>query len=1041
MVDDGKSSTDLIDAVIGIMYIFFVFIIIALAISMKENWYGKKPSTKPPDLLPADYFNVIEPWGETTFITGNDVNLLGIDLSVCTWFTYQNLLNITKVPSVQNAIIDFENGFSHLSPTQSCIDSDQVVFKRAKRTCDGKGIAECIGIDGLSYNKNSSIVYNYPCTETIPLCSGSIGSLSFNFFENNQGRFSLIDAKTRVMTIETMFVSSATLAKLDSTPENQFYTRQGQLFTTSDVYNELGNEQYYPIITYQAKQTNNFKQTIGLRRYNYLEERYIASETGPYGEIIFRPGNLYLDVEINNTSDQIDGFSVNSIVGIVPELYRDQTKIRKMYKANTVIDTTCTGYIIAGNAYISIYRRGKEPVNVGDILTILADDNTTKSLSITIATVFDFSIFFVFKNGGTPRKWLLIPPLDIGGGKIIPRRDRSSYMRVFNSPPFSEPLYDLAKTRPSQGVQRGSNDDLTNAYNGRNPLNSFSDGLYKDKITVNTGTKALIRTIVDSRPQFDSDIYPTLREGDIVAWWEILETSQGAKGSSMGRTSKALVSPIKYATGDDTFNLGTYQNDHTENYLISIGDRAGQVDQTSSTFFTIQPFLGWKREETKNSKRWKAMLSMILTNGSPNLIPGNRYIDGSIVWGLVNPQTQIVVYSPQYFTRASVSGGGIIDFVPTDASASQKYKQEQNGLLFQVIFFGYELESDNADAIAVIENYTGSISGLDVVGKGTEGKVIVHFVNGNLNGITLQSPGKRYITGGNVSITIPVTPDFIDSPVTITNLLSDAENIRYTYVAIPQDQESNSYFTVTENDTKKITKNGFTLIKNSIEIVDGQLKLLSSPKTSIINKGSGYTISDDLDKNIVYIDQIDQFGNSPITERIPSSFYSFNITELDSEVIPIKTKSLFPQNIQINYPNFVEYNFYIDTDDDRTYGKSPQQIGYIDDPEINEYISIGGESEFKNYLFRSAEQPFNNIVGINTLQFERLNYTDSTTVPSIQSRDNLVLGKFIPYTNYYSDNLDYEGDILYNYNYVQYIPNGISNIYSRELDVDDLPTF
>lgn len=1053
MVDEGKSAADLINAVIGMLFIFLVFMIIILAVSMDQNWFGVKRSTKPPNLLPADYFDVIEPWGETTFIKGkvpDGDDLLGVDgssldLSVCTWFTYQNLLDINKLPSLQNAIADFENGFSHLSPPQSCIDSDQIVFKRAKRDCTGKGIAECIGLDGLLFDRNKVEIFNYPCTGDIPLCTGSVGALSFNFLETSRGKFNLVDAKTRVMTIETIFVSPARLAELDSKPVNQFYTRQGQLFTTSDVYTDLTDDQYYPIITYQGKQKNSFKQSISFRRYNY-SGGYVENETGPYAELVYRPGNLYLDVEINNNPNQIDGFTVNSVKDMTVDLYRNQYKIRKMYKTGDPIqeiDTTCTGYIIGENAYISIYRRGKDKVNIGDTLLILADDNSTKSLSIVVTKVFDFSIFFVFKpikTGFTPRKWLLIPPMNIGGGKVIPRRDRSSYMRVFNAPPFDEALYNLAKTRPGQGTKRSTEGNLKLAYNGRNPLNEFHDGLYTYTLfgsnAVNKGTKALIRTLADNKPQTDNDILPERGTGQYIAWWEILETLKEATlGGRLKTTSKKLVAPLKYEGNSDTFNGGVYPNDTTEQYILSIGDKAGHVDPTTSAFYTIQPFLGWKNQ----GARQKAMLSMLVTGESPNLIPGNRFVDGSVIWELVNPQNEITVYSPSYFSDSSVVGKGITDFIPTEESTTQKYKQEQKGVLFQIVFFGYELVSDSQSSIDFINNFTGSFSDLSIVGEGSGGQATVHFLEGRLIGITIQQQGSGYKIGGDVTITIP---EVLDVPVTITNLLSDAENIKYSYVAIPQDQESNNYFVLTESDTKKITKNGFSLKKRSVEINDnGQLSLTGNPKEVIENKGSGYTIDSDRNKNIVYIDQIDQFGNSSITDRSPSSFYSFIITELDADVINVKTKSLFSPSVQTSLPDFVVYNFYDGEEHGRVYGNSPQQIGFIDDVDITNYITTGGDDQIKEYLFRNAEQPFNSIVGINTLQFESLDYTESENAPTIKARENLVLGKFIPYTDFYSENSDYPDTTLRNYNYVQYIPNSISNIYSREIDENALPIF
>lgn len=1042
----NSSEIGLTNTVIALLIIFFLFMNVVLAVSISQDWFKGRVQSKPADLLPADYFDVIEPWGETTFISDVDDNGTSlttfsssseIDFSVCTWFTYENLLEIDVNASVQNAITDYQNGFSHLSPDQICIDSDQVVFKRAKRTCDGTGQADCIGVDGLKYSKNSTEIFNYPCTNTFPYCTSTIGSLSFNF--GTGGIYNTVSSSTRVMTIDTIFVSPARLAALDAEPKNQFYTREGELFTTSDVYTDLTDDQYYPLISYQGKQRGNFKQIIKLRRYIYAGG-YIEDETGPYAEILFRPANLYLDVETNNTTNQIDNFEIDlnsETLNSIEPLYRRLYRVRKMYRESDPtkqLETTCTAYILptTGNtvskAYVSIYKRGTdESFSVGETLLILGDDDTSKSLKIRVTSLVDYSIFLIFKSGEGGRKWLLIPELDIGGGKVIPRQDRSSLMRILQQP-FDENLYNFAKSRPVSGARRqdGFGDILKTAISG-DPLTVFTRGLYSSLDTgfnksVLPDRKYLNRNILSNPPSGDNDddIIPDLPSSNILFWWEISQKDVGGI-LDQRNNKKELGTEIKYSPSG-------FQNNTTEPYLISLGSAAGNVDPTSSPFYIIEPYLCWKRDKIASRTEFKAMMTMFLTELSSDVQPGNRFLDGNVIWQVVNPNNEIYVYSENYFRQFSDDGGTVTDFVATEVPSTQKYKQPVSGALFQVIFYNYQVDNGSIES-----GLNADYDNLTVTGGNNNAVVNVKVVNGIIRSVSIVDKGSGYTPAEDLTFTLP-------TGLIIVNMLADSEDIKYFYVAIPQTGSGVNIFNDPGSNSDIITKNGLQLKSSSISISsNGTLSLTSDPQNSIVSGGggSGYEIQD-----VIYIDQIDQNGNTTITgdDRVASSFFSIEITQINKEE-GVKTSSLLVDADDVRWNNFFEYNFYEETEDSAIYEKSPQQIGFIDDDDITKFITYGSEQEFKNYLFRSAQGPITSLVGINTLQLKSLNYTLDMGNNNMGNRENLVLGKFIPYASFESENIEKDGLVATNYNNTQFIPYNIQSLYGRVFDESSIPGF
>jgi hypothetical protein len=1054
------------DSILTMIIISLIVFNVLLAVSINYDFYGRNQNVVTTSSLASDYFDVIDPWGAVEFI--DQRNSLGVDLAQANWFTYENLLGQDKEPNLGTAITDAEEGFSHLSPAQDCIDTDQLVFRRAQRTCNGKGTAECIGYFGDRFSRDSQEIYNY--SDAPPLCSGTLGSLTFNFYQRDNR--SSVSSGTRFMTIESIFVSDDNFAAYDSSSTNQFYTRQGQLFKTSSVFT-LTDTQFYPLIKFVGKETRNFKQTLKLDRFSYINGEYVSDENGPYAEIFFRPQSLYLNAELNSSENQIDQFSVVDLdneewISGLESIYKNGNTIRRIYQDDgiTLIDTTCTCQIIDTNVNLSIYKKGDNDLSSLTFLRIEADDGS-KPLRIEIESLTNFSIFFIFEQTTTPKKWLLIPPLDIGGGKVIPTDDRSYYMRILNAPPLLESSYLFARSR---GKTKRDGDSLRQSLDGRQPLTTFVEGLFTNQeLSISPGKKVLFRTFKEVRPgSNDEDLLPVEVEGFPI-WWNMAEYTVESRPGGPDRNQGLFISNLTFDDDDlMTNNLSRsrlasgntvalnrnangeirgFKNNFFENYLLAIGEDDGNVDETDSPFYSVQPYLGWKFERHEQpfykKEQWKSMLSFLdVKYNNLDISDGNRFLDGNVIWQVVDPRDEIRVFSSFYFLFATDFGNSVSDFEETGIEYTGFYRGPVQGRVKQVFFNNYDYGENQVST-------TINRTGLTLIGGGDDATVDITIINGILRAVSVVERGSNYTSTSTYSLAFQFTPDGATEPldVVINNLYVDAEDVEYTYLAIPQSGNGVPFFNLTDSDV--IIRSNFELDPSKIEVTNGKISLTDKPENCILSGGSGYKLDV---RRTIYVDQLDQNGISVLTgTREESLFYSIRPTLLDTDTETIKTLSLisFLQTTPI-LPEYFQYNFYQNPSDSLEYGKSPQQIGYINDDDITDFITVGDETEFKNYLFRNSSSSITSSVGIFTLQFQRLNYRQKpdpvdgvvTLDNTIGNRENLVIGKFIPYSSYYSENpsddFDYE---IYNANDCQFVPNAISNIYTRVIAENEIPEF
>ena len=200
-----------------------------MALTINGDIFKKREGVSENSAIPADYFSTLNPWGDTSYT--DKPNSLDMDTSMCNWFTYENTYGLTKTPNIANGLDDFENGFSHFSPSQTCIDEDQLVFRTAVRDCSGTGSADCIGNRGERYNRGSTQNFNSNCGgSNLPACVSTIGSLTFNFLQDPNSDSSPVDSGTRFLTVSKIYVSQKTFDAISADKSNNFYVNEGGLF-------------------------------------------------------------------------------------------------------------------------------------------------------------------------------------------------------------------------------------------------------------------------------------------------------------------------------------------------------------------------------------------------------------------------------------------------------------------------------------------------------------------------------------------------------------------------------------------------------------------------------------------------------------------------------------------------------------------------------------------------------------------------------------------------------------------------------------------
>lgn len=1058
------------NGVLAILILVLIAFNIIVALSINGDLFQKRNTSGEKFAFQEGYFDTINPWGETSYV--NVENSFGIETSECNWFTYENVFGITKNPNISNGLSDLENGYSHLSPPQSCVDEDQLVFRTGVRECNGTGSADCIGNQGERYNRGTTQNFNSTCVGSkIPACISTIGSLSFNFFQDPNSDNSPVDSGSRFLTFSQIYVNQSTFEKIDADKTNQFYINEGDLFRVdSENLLNLKDDQYAPLIRFLGKQDSNFKQNIKLIRYSSDGQNYVSDSGGLYAEIMFRPQSLFLDMGFNEVSGQLtsNGLVLNIDTSTITNKYVDGNKLRKITFNGKWYQDVCTATIINNVATVNIYRNGTKTYTNGDLINIEDDSGSGSPLQMKVVTTKELTNYFTLSTKS--KKWLLLPPINIGGGQVIPRRDRTSYMRSMNRP--LDPIYmNYVTTRYDPYRPFQSDEANLNCFSKVTPSNYFVFGeqLYSGQpsdLIVNNGDKCLFRTFrTNVLTGNDASMNAITGAPGFGFWWNVAEHDQREyAGVTQSDSGKTLKTDAYFTDSSGKINLGTiaaplYPNNYIEDYLKATNKQQGVVDILSSDFMTLYPYYGSLENNygcgflgSNECTEWKCALTYRIQY-PPSFVPSylTDYKDGTVTWNIIDAKSEINVFGDEYFVKSSVIGSGISDFKLTKGGST--YLQPESGVVQSVDFSSYSVSSGT---LIDQGTYTGITLKGDDSGS-TNCKINISFQQGTISSITITQPGQNYSDGESCSVSIPAPlQGNANNVIVLDNLVISAQDTVYVYVAFtyingipypPGDDEQTGI-------QVPATSFGFTLDPETVEIKSGALTLNKSPANCILSGGSGYGLT-----NQIAICQINQNLKGVVTAKnaaiitVTKLQNSSDPIKVNSLINPVPANNLFPVGLPIGY---FTYNFYVQdpnvpADQQPIYDESPQQIGYIDpslEAEMNSIITTGSEDQIKQYLFKESPGGITNIVNIVTLQFESLNYRGiiSGTEPSssdiiIAPGDTLVVGKFIPYTRFRS--VSYSTGI-FNANNVRFIPNSITDIYTRQFSKsgkDALPTF
>ena len=214
--------------------------------------------------------------------------------------TYENNLGLQSIkPNINNVIIDIISGYAHISDigSNNCIYPDQLAIQYITKTCQG---LRCLDRYGNPIG-NGQTIEQLAKRENVPICSNEyLGHLSFNFNLLNDK----VTPQTQFMNVEKIFVGSSIYANIDANPNLEYYV-DNELFVPKTG---LSPSQIIPYITHKRYEESSFNQKIVISRYKGGTS-FTPSATGNLAEIIFRPGDLFLNAQ--TATDSI----INIIIG------------------------------------------------------------------------------------------------------------------------------------------------------------------------------------------------------------------------------------------------------------------------------------------------------------------------------------------------------------------------------------------------------------------------------------------------------------------------------------------------------------------------------------------------------------------------------------------------------------------------------------------------------------------------------------------------------------------------------------------------------
>lgn len=971
-----------------------------------------------------------------------------------TTYTYQNFFRGTASasnpsgglpiikPRIRNVLTDLLKGYNYASSnTPSCLDRDQINVRYSNRVCNNN--SRCLSEFGnrfINQNNNENFYEENP---NVDYCTTSlIGSLSFNFRLNAVSGY--VDNETSFLNIDYIACGTCAYDSIN-TDDNSF-------FIDNDLFASIPNEleyDYIPILENLPFQSTNIKQTFKISRYIYNGENSFKEDPqGEMGEIIYRPGNLYLMSQGTQTGiAAINNFSIPSGSNFDnPNMLRYIRQLQGTTKTSG-IGAKCFVY---NNTYKIIdcgenYLDSSSSDNSSSFITQIQDDDL-QFVTITgaiISTGFSYRFKLKPKDGTSLSEsvnWMLVPPTDLSPGKIT----KNTLLNQGSIRSFSRST-EISMMKIINNLKNSALPKYQNIVAGKTyiplPLNSnvatitYTDGSQNIRQTINDSFNSVKSDFTGSSVDKNLNISAVSYNNNIYDNYPpyTFESTQSGVGAD-----KDFLCDIEFNGKVSYFfiqNAAAFSN-RVGNFIPGLGlvsgfDTITNGLQLASDFFP----------QTKKIPISTGGYSPLPTDISdPDVI-----INGTAVFTKRDAFLDILAFDSTYFNNKTLTNGNaatIITNIQTDANTKVSYRQMSTGILNtadvdQITYDGSCFSSLNfAQYLVDVNNDNFSLADGSCI-NGSGAKVYITFGGpanvpyGYVKNVLVESGGSNYSSG---SYTLNASAISAGLTGTVKNLFfnitSENNLLGLKYEAVPQDSNGNVY---NETNTSKGNLTNYGLIIG-----------VSGTGTSIFNGGDGYYKG-----NKIYINQLDNNLNSLIGPSFdPEKITTERMRELPyiTIIAPERTSKgscLEPaqQNLVINDSNnfSAAYNFWEDSPG--FYTPCPQQILLMDKTQ-REYLNRQGlsiQNGIKNILTSDTVEGFTTIENLKTIQFPDLNYRKDGTSANINGRSYLEIGRFIPYQTMTppqfsgTENIPTgKGeDIWINYNWCQFIPYGVDNLYQK----------
>lgn len=916
-----------------------------------------------------------------TFNSINNKNLFNIPASILEGIAYTDIINI-----------------------EGCLNPDQLAVNYIEKTCQN---IRCLDSFGNPIN-NGVVIQNMINRDSINNCTDqNLGYLSFNFALNPLEVSTanpypgIVNSNTLFMTIKNIYAGTNIYNQLFQN-NNLNYFFENNLFI-KDV--GIGTDDLIPRIVHSNFDSNNFRQKIVIKK--FINNNNLA-------EIIFRPAQLFLNSrKVNNSIQKI---TTSLSVGKQNGTYINNSSVRTINQQNNstakcMIDTNSNIIIISGG----------QGYNSNFGVSIL-DDNNQFLGNFNIGTnVNDNQIIFNQRSNFSDEQravWLLVPPTDLSPEGIT-KNNKLTQGYILN----------FSNQSPIKNINQ------TVAQNSLPVYNKVAPGTIICPLNVNSNTTSINKFVnLNNFITLDTEI-----EGRPDSFYENMKAifAGNIQGGLFQETSIFSINPQIYDTYPDFLlkAINPYPMFANPQSIILNGNIIVLVMQLNNNKGTAAgDIFGYDYE---------LLVGASLNNNSLNYVNSGIILDGAVEWQQIDPFVNTIAFRNDYFNNPSLlTGVSAINSITNITYDNLNFIPPVLGKLTTI-----DINNVSYANITMPDLYNPVIINLNstnLVGTGIGENATGVFTFFKIGTSTIiQSAQILDVGSGYTSGTFSINGSAFQSGLsgTVDGITLTSTDDVYTYEAIAMDS-SNNPLDISNS--------------NNIDTYNFNYGLIVNPNNNlIINGGQNYRVG-----MSVYINQYDINNNSVFG----ISFNQNEISSTNMQKLPyITVKGISSINDNIYFPSFYPlFNnnnngifFNLWEDSPGTYTNCPQQIVYYGDfigissPYVGDPATDLAAFFYNNKI---AETEYTEIEFLSSLQIPSFYYQNTNDdIPGICGYEGLALKRFIPYREFNpptktsnTENIPTNpGTSTYvNYNYCQFIPYGIKNVYNQQFNnYDNLPVF